>query len=203
MAEGFRQGDSWQRRVLLRAWLDHGGILRETRRPQYSQAAENHSMKSWSFLCPFLFRLPLTTSSRPCGTRKGLPGGRQRSAALRKRHCVPQGESRATAPSAAQPPRGSSIGQLPLSQAPLPIMELGKTRHGSGDAGGQVAGKRSLAAPAQPGPGLSRANRNPGSSPFSPAPPQIPFLNGLSSESPKGSRLCHGSSISWQKSEQR
>lgn len=31
------------------------------------------------------------------------------------------------------------------------------------------------------------------------APPQIPFLKGLSSESPKGSRLCHGSSISWWK----
>lgn len=28
-----------------------------------------------------------------------------------------------------------------------------------------------------------------------PAPPQAPFLKGLSSESPKGSRLCHGSSI--------
>lgn len=37
-------------------------------------------MKSWSFLGPLLFRLPPTTSSRPCGTRKGLPGSRGRSA---------------------------------------------------------------------------------------------------------------------------
>lgn len=73
-------------------------------------------MKSWSFLGPFLFRLPPTTSSRPRGTRKGLPGGRQRSAALRKQHSVPQRESRATAPSAGQPP----LRVLHGATAPLP-----------------------------------------------------------------------------------
>lgn len=79
---------SRHRARMLRLWASRGHVSRQRRalpgsrlqgrgaelERRYSRVAENHFMKSCSFLGALLFRLLPGTSSRSRGTVKGLPG---------------------------------------------------------------------------------------------------------------------------------